>query len=180
MSDNKSALDRVLERIEDPWDWAAVALGGAAGITASLFLHGMDFGHAAPSGALAAVGLRHAFLASRKNSRINRKADALEKYLTLQELTDLKELLLAVRQKWTDDILSAGEFEKLLDQISNEDTRRKAKGVLTPRVMPLALTGNNRKPSHKSSSHPGHPHSTGDDDGEALDREENDSDETSG
>ena len=59
--DSKSKYDKLLEQLQNPWDWAAAFIGGTVGSFITVILHGGDLGHSVPTGALAAVAARKSF-----------------------------------------------------------------------------------------------------------------------
>jgi len=93
---------------------------------------------------LGAIALRHTYLASRRNARLRIKGDALEKYLEHPESADLLGVLKELRLKWNSEIINSDKFEKYLEDISNEDTRRRLAPVIHSSkvtIRPLALPG---------------------------------------
>jgi hypothetical protein len=80
MSDEpKSAWDKVLSQITDPWDWAAAAVGAAGGLGVTVATHGADLGASAALGASSAIGARKAWVASRQRARLLMRAEGIEK-----------------------------------------------------------------------------------------------------
>lgn len=79
-----SGLNKVLNELKDPLDWAAAFIGGAGGAAITVTAHGLDLGHSIPTGALAAVGCKKAIFASFQRPRLGKKAERLKKIIETQ------------------------------------------------------------------------------------------------
>lgn len=79
MSDSEhSAWDKLLKEITSPWDWIAAGAGAAAGAGLSIAGSGGDAGTAVGAGALAAVTLRKALIASLQGRTLRHRTVAFE------------------------------------------------------------------------------------------------------
>jgi hypothetical protein len=124
MSKQTSPWQKVAGQLQDPWDWAAAAIGAAGGAVATIFLHGADLGHSIPTGALGAVAGRKTLVASSHRRRLRKRALKLEEKLREHKFPDLEKLLKDAREKFQDRIMKEEDFENLIQAISNEDSKR--------------------------------------------------------
>jgi flavin-dependent dehydrogenase len=111
----RSAWDRVLEEIASPWDWVAAGAGAAAGAGLSIATSGGDVGTAVGTGAIAAVTLRKALIASLQGRTLRRRAKAFEEEIArhLSEEPALERLqreLERERGLWQSDAIDDDEF----------------------------------------------------------------------
>lgn len=153
--EKKSGLDRVLDELKDPWDWAAAFVGAAGGAYVTVHTGGLDLGHAIPTGALGAISARRAGVASLRRPFLGKKAARLYDILSKDNrYLDLKAELADYMFKWKQKIVASDQFEKKIDQISAEDSERKRAAALeqmhsaSPKVPP-ALPPSPPSPSEK-------------------------------
>jgi len=116
MSDSeRSAWDRVLGEIASPWDWVAAGAGAAAGAGLSIATSSADVGTSVGTGAIAAVTLRKALIASLQGRTLRHRAEAFEeeiaRHLTEEPaLERLQRELERERGLWHSDAISDDEF----------------------------------------------------------------------
>jgi hypothetical protein len=78
MSDGtRNGVQKLLDQLTDPWDYAAAMVGAAGGVAATILMHGTDGGAFAAGGASGAVGLRKLYVASRQRSALRKRARGL-------------------------------------------------------------------------------------------------------
>jgi type II secretory pathway pseudopilin PulG len=78
MSDGtRNGVQKLLDQLTDPWDYAAAMVGAAGGVAATILMHGTDGGTFAAGGASGAVGLRKLFVASRQRAALRKRARGL-------------------------------------------------------------------------------------------------------
>jgi hypothetical protein len=70
---DKSAWDKVLGQITDPWDWALGIAGAGVGATLTLAGHGADLGTSIASGFTLGVATRKALVASLQRRKLKSK-----------------------------------------------------------------------------------------------------------
>ena len=76
-SPNERGLERIVRELKSPWDWVALFVGATGGAIVTIVSHGADLGHSISAGALGAIFLRRAAVASRIRSRLRKKAKRL-------------------------------------------------------------------------------------------------------
>jgi shikimate 5-dehydrogenase len=135
--ESKSGWDRVFEQLENPWDWAAAAVGGAGGAVATILAHGLDLGHSIPAAALFTVGARRAAVATFRRPELRKKAVALRTTLQENGCLDLVAELDGELKKWNRKITKSDAFDFIMDAISMEDSQRK-RAKRSPLLLPPA------------------------------------------
>ena len=120
MSDSeRSAWDRLLDEVASPWDWVAAGAGAAAGATLSIATSGADVGTAVGTGAVAAVTLRKAVIATLQGRALRTRSLAFEeeisRHLTAEPaLERIQQELERERGLWRSGAISNEEFAEQL------------------------------------------------------------------
>lgn len=121
-----SLSESLSEAIQDPWDWVAATVGGAAGCVASYFWSAFDVGTLAAGFALSAVAARKCLAVVSRGPKAKKRASALRNAVQEIDSEDGTILLAQIEgeiQLYEKGIIKPLELELKLTELTDEYRR---------------------------------------------------------
>ena len=121
---SSSALDKLIAQLTSPLDWIGAIVGGVAGSVVSAHMLGLDFGHSILVGAGGGVTATKSGKLAFRCLGIKQKADRFSKLLADAKETQFAADLQVYRTLWNAKVLSNDDFEKSMEGIRKELTKK--------------------------------------------------------